>query len=122
MPYYQYCSLIVDDIPIKSIVNPPTAMKGKDESPGYVGHNSMKPSIQFFEFKLTGVVSLRMIGIEPSFYKFPNPLLIGKQYMKEFKIKNFSNGVCTFTIEQKKRNADDFEIDINPVQVLSIFL
>jgi len=48
--------LIVDDIPLKSIVAPPPAMVGKEDSPGFVGHNSMKPSLCFFEFKLTGVV------------------------------------------------------------------
>ena len=31
MPYYQFCSLIVDDIPLKSIVAPPTAMQGKED-------------------------------------------------------------------------------------------
>ncbi len=118
MPYYQYCNLIVDDIPLKSIINPPDAMKGKEDNPGFVGHNSMKPSLCFFEFKLTGVVSLRAIGIEPNFYKFPNPLLIGKRYVKQFKIKNYSRGVCTFVIEQFDTNNEDFKIDIDVVKVI----
>jgi len=71
---------------------------GKDDHPGYVGHNNMKPSLCFFEFKLTGVVNLRSISIEPNYFKFPSPLLIGKDYFKEFKIINSSEGVCSFDI------------------------
>ena len=61
MPYYQYCNLVIDDIPIKSIVNPPKSLLEKPNHPGYVGHNSMKPSLCFFGFKLTGVVNMRSV-------------------------------------------------------------
>ena len=108
--------MIIDDIPLKSIVAPPPAMVGKEDSPGFVGHNSMKPSLCFFEFKLTGVVLQRSLNIEPDFYRFPNPLLIGKTYVKEFKIRNYSEGVCSFKIEHHNTNSKDLTIEMCPLE------
>jgi len=63
MSYYEFINLIIDDVPIESIKNPTESMKQELEmnrvkfnngvelpGPGFVGSNTNRPSINYFEF------------------------------------------------------------------------
>ena len=53
---------------------------------------------------------MRTIEATPNYYNFPSPLLIGKTYYKEFKVKNFSLGACGFKIIEHHSNDENLEV------------
>lgn len=92
--YYEYACLIIDDIPVEAIRNPPESIKTlikEKQGPGYVGSNLARPSITYYEFELVGNVKFCSLDISPPFYVFPEELFISQTYKKVFIFKNLSD-------------------------------
>lgn len=126
-PYYEYACLIIDDIPFPAIKNPSESLKkklleNKGTGAGFEGSNINRPSITYFELELVARVSFCKIEVSPSFYVFPNKLLINKEYSQKFKIKNISDVEVKFFIKsfENEKNNVKYRVDIN--KVIYIFL
>ena len=92
--YYEYACLIIDDVPIEAIKNPPESIKtlrNEKNGPGYTGSNLARPSITYYELELVGNVKFCSLEISPQFYIFPEELYIKKEYKKLFIVRNLSD-------------------------------
>lgn len=94
--------------------NPPSVLKrnirestisseqGEIEGPSYFGTNTARQSINYYMFDLVGVVKKSYVIIDPPYYVFPSPLLINKQYTREFTVRNPTECPITISIEPSK--------------------
>jgi len=92
--YYEYACLIIDDVPVEAIRNPPESIKAlmqEKVGPGYVGSNLARPSITYYEMELVGNVRFCSLEISPQFYVYPDDLHFMKEYKKFFVIRNLSD-------------------------------
>lgn len=126
MPYYEYAYLILDDIPLQSIRNPPDTIKKNLTSnvinpdgfsptvlgPSYLGSNSNRPSITYFEFELIGIVTFAKVEISPPVSVFPSQLSIHKKYPVKFTLKNKANGIVSFQVSLHSKSHEVLETEV----------
>lgn len=96
-PYYEYADLIIEDIPINSMRDPPEGLrnfaatvahgKSKVPEPTYVGSNTQHLSVPLMQFNLRGQGNFCKLAIEPPMIQFEEELFIGKEYQKKIQLK-----------------------------------
>ena len=89
-PYYEFADLIIEDIPIASVRDPPEMLKTfaqanapkntKVPMPTYVGSNTQFLSIPMIMFNLRGQGNSCKVGVEPSFTSFEGDTYINNTY------------------------------------------
>ena len=99
--YYEYLCLIIDDVPVEAIRNPPESIKSllqEKQGPGYVGSNLARPSITYYEVELVGNVKFCSLDINPQFYVYNEDLQFMKEYKKTFIVRNLSDIVVNYSV------------------------
>ncbi|KAL4510071.1 hypothetical protein ABPG72_010264 [Tetrahymena utriculariae] len=143
IPIFEFANLIIDDISIQCIRNPPESIKISNQipqilsfeeqnenqkqgdltkrdlvfiddgivssgnqldigkqivKPGFLGSNTDRSSLTYFEFELIGLSTYSQVSIDPPFYVFPGQLFVNKLYYKEFNLINHSDSEIQFNI------------------------
>lgn len=88
-PYYEYADMIVEDIPIQSVRNPPEGLKqfasvnqskSRIPMPTYVGSNTQFLSIPLIQFNLRGQGNSCQVTLDPPVAFFEGDLFINYTY------------------------------------------
>jgi hypothetical protein len=77
VPLFEYANLVIDEIPIQAIRNPPESIKTTSTA-------ATRPSITYYEFELLSFSALCTVNIEPPFYVFANALSVGTIAKRSF--------------------------------------
>ncbi|EGR30726.1 hypothetical protein IMG5_124930 [Ichthyophthirius multifiliis] len=121
IPQFEFASLIIEDISLSSIKNPPQILKKMllnspnnieqieelVEKPAFFASNSSRQSISFFDFQLIGLGMFIQIEVEPSYHVFVGNLFIGKSYFWKFTLKNNSSCPVSYCIQPFQLQYDD---------------
>ena len=113
--YYEYACLIIDDVPVQAIRNPPESIKSliqEKQGPGFIGSNVARPSITYYEVELVGNVKFCSLEVSPQFYVFPETLYIMKEYKKAFTIKNLSDVGLNYSCRLYMKSDEDIKCAI----------
>ena len=121
-PYFEYADLIIEDIPITSVRDPPEGLKtfaqantvknSKVPMPTYVGSNTQFLSIPMIQFNLRGQGNSCKVEVEPSYCQFEGDTYINHVYTKEVSLCKKSEGLVKYTLRMEGKNKDSFDIDI----------
>jgi len=121
-PYYEYVDFIVENVPIKSMMNPPLALKSFAEQhhlnmtwipiPSYVGANNQYLNLPFFHFSLRGQGNSKELLFDPPFIQIEETLLINTTYEFSTKVVKQSEGDANFSIVLEGKSSESFEICI----------
>ena len=121
-PYFEFADLIIEDIPITSVRNPPDSLKQfaqantqkntKVPMPTYVGSNTQFLSIPMLSFNLRGQGNSCKIEIEPSFCQFQGDTYIDHDYSKSIQLRKKSEGQVKYELRMEAKSSDTFEVDI----------
>ena len=90
-PYFEFCDMIVEDIPIAAIRDPPEGLKSfaaqatsqvkaKVPMPTYVGSNTQFLSIPMVQFNLRGQGNSCQVTVEPPIAFFEGDTFINHEY------------------------------------------
>jgi len=95
-PYFEYADLIIEDIPIASVRDPPDVLKSfaqlntvknsKVPMPTYVGSNTQFLSIPMVQFNLRGQGNSCKVEVEPAYCRFEGDTYINYDYSQEVKL------------------------------------
>lgn len=113
--YYEYACLIIDDVPVEAIRNPPESIQSllkEKQGPGYVGSNLARPSITYYELEMVGNVRFCSLDISPYFYVYAEELYIKKEYKKVFQIKNLSDIDVNYKCKLHSKSIEDLVYSI----------
>ena len=122
-PYYEYADLIVEDIPINSMRDPPDALKAFAESsnaaksrmpiPTYVGSNTQYLSIPLLHFNLRGQGNFCELEIDPPIVFFEEELFINSQQHKSITLKKKSDGNLRFRIRLEGKSSEHLQVALH---------
>lgn len=114
--------MIIEDIPITSVRDPPEGLKSfaqantvknaKVPMPTYVGSNTQFLSIPMIQFNLRGQGNSCKVEVEPSYCNFEGDTYINYEYNQDIKLKKKSEGQVKYTLRIEGKNKDCFDIDI----------
>jgi len=113
--------LIVEDIPIQSIRNPPdglkvfaaaNAPKTRIPMPTYVGSNTQFLSVPIVQFNLRGQGNSCKLEIDPPIVFFEGDCFINHKYTKRIKMKKAYDGQVKYKLRMEGKNSDAFQVDV----------
>jgi len=91
-PYFEFADLIIEDVPISALRNPPEGLKNfaiqntqktaKVPMPTYVGSNTQFLSIPMLQFNLRGQGNSCRVEVEPPLSFFEGDTFINHEYSK----------------------------------------
>lgn len=121
-PYYEFADLIIEDIPITSVRDPPEGLKtfaqanttknAKVPMPTYVGSNTQFLSIPMIQFNLRGQGNSCKVEVEPSYCLFEGDTYINHEYTQDVILKKKSEGQVRYTLRLEGKNRQSFEVDV----------
>lgn len=121
-PYFEYADLIIEDIPITSVRDPPEGLKSfaiannnknfKVPMPTYVGSNTQFLSIPMIQFNLRGQGNSCKVEVEPSYCNFEGDTYINYEYSQDVKLKKRSEGQVRYVLRLEGKNRPSFDVDI----------
>ena len=121
-PYYEFADLIIEDIPITSVRDPPEGLKSfaqantsknaKVPMPTYVGSNTQFLSIPMIQFNLRGQGNSCKVEVEPSYALFEGDTYINHEYSQDVVLKKRSEGQVRYQLRLEGKNRSSFEVDI----------
>ena len=108
VPFYKNVSLVIDDVPIEAIRNPPELIKkqthGRQASSD--DPNKARPSLTYFQFSLITDTIFNKVEISPPVYFFPAAILINKEYTHKFLLKNISQGQIGYKVKAHTKTSE----------------
>lgn len=117
-PYFEFADLIIEDIPITSVRNPPEGLKtfaqqnqpknSKVSMPIYVGSNTQFLSIPMIQFNLRGQGNSCKVEVEPAYCQFEGDKYVNYEYAQDVKLKKLSEGQVKYVLRQEGKNKDTF--------------
>jgi len=121
-PYYEFADLIIEDIPITSVRDPPEGLKSfaqantsknaKVPMPTYVGSNTQFLSIPMIQFNLRGQGNSCKVEVEPSYALFEGDTYINHEYSQDVVLKKRSEGQVRYQLRLEGKNRSSFDVDI----------
>jgi len=102
MPFYKNINLVIDDVPIEAIKNPPELIRKQTlerQSSSSPDISKTRPSLTYFQFSLVSEVEFNKVIITPPIYIFPTPLLIRKEHQHNFSLLNQSDGPVQYKVK-----------------------
>ena len=122
-PYFEYADLIIEDIPITAVRDPPKGLKNfadanttkntKVPMPTYVGSNTQFLSIPMLQFSLRGQGNSCKVQVEPAYARFQGDTFINHKYERQITLKKISEGQVRYTLRLEGKSRENFDIDIN---------
>lgn len=109
-PYFEYADMIVEDIPIAAVRNPPEGLKlfaaantqkSKVPMPTYVGSNTQFLSIPMIMFNLRGQGNSCRVQCEPPVTVFEGDLFINQKYNQQVKICKLTKGLVKYKLRME---------------------
>jgi hypothetical protein len=114
--YFEFADLIIEDIPIQSVRDPPPTLKNllKTGIPGptYLGSNTRFPSIPYLKFNLQGHGDLCKLSLNPSILEYKNDLLLFKNHKNSLQLKNETESALKFKITFEGKTSGHFDINL----------
>ncbi|KAL4472936.1 hypothetical protein ABPG72_007813 [Tetrahymena utriculariae] len=111
VPIFENATFFIDEIPFESIRNVSPYLQQymtskvahpqnlpKDNLPGFLGSNTARPSVAYFDLKLVGLSTWAPVSINKPFQYFPSPLAVHQEYQDIFVLKNESATTINFDI------------------------
>lgn len=123
-PYFEYADLIVEDIPIQAVRNPPEGLKNFAEQaanyqkqsrvpmPTYVGSNTQFLSIPVLQFNLKGQGNSCKVICEPPTTFLDGDRFINTTYTETIKLLKKSEGAVKYKIRLEGKSSSLFDIDL----------
>lgn len=121
-PYFEYADLIIEDIPITAVRDPPAGLKNfaqantvknaKVPMPTYVGSNTQFLSIPMLQFNLRGQGNSCKVEVEPAYCRFQGDTFINNEYSQDIKLCKRSEGQVKYNLRLEGKSRESFEIDV----------
>jgi len=121
-PYFEYIDLIVEDIPIQSVRNPPEGLKNfalqasqpksRIPMPTYVGSNTQFMSIPLLSMNLKGQGNSCQVVLEPDILFFEGDMFINHAYTKSVKLRKDYDGVVYYKLRMEGKSSEGLSVDL----------
>jgi len=113
-PYFEYADLIIEDIPITAVRDPPEALKSfadananknfKVPMPTYVGSNTQFLSVPMIQFNFRGQGNSCKVEVEPSYVYFEGDTYINHEYSQNVLFRKVSEGQVRYMLRLEGKN------------------
>lgn len=125
-PYFEYCDLIVEDLPLPCIRQPPEGLKqfyeaslaaksiaqARHPMPKYVGSNTQFMSIPLYSFTLIGQGNACQVAIDQPLAMLEGELFIGVEYRKRVRLLKQYKGSVRYTISMEDKSSQGLSVDL----------
>lgn len=120
-PYFEYADMIVEDIPIAAVRNPPEGLrqfaaanvvKSKVPMPTYVGSNTQFLSIPMIVFNLRGQGNSCKVKVDPPVSIFEGDLFVDKKYTQQVRIVKLTQGLVKYTLRMEQVNRPTMSVQV----------
>lgn len=122
-PYFEYVDLIVEDIPIQSVRNPPEGLKtfalqannqqpkSRIPMPTYVGSNTQFMSIPLLSLNLKGQGNSCQVFLEPEILFFEGDMFINHKYTKSLKLRKDYEGIVYYKLRMEGKSSENMIVE-----------
>jgi len=109
IPFYKDISLVIDDVPIEAIKNPPESIKQqaleRKSAQNDEGERA-RPSLTYFDFSVISKTLFNKVSLTPAVHFFPAPVLIRNEHQHNFSLKNESEGPVQYKVRLQNKTSD----------------
>ena len=122
MPFYKNISLVIDDVPIEAIRNPPEIIKKQNMENQASGDDAkaVRPSLTYFEFSIISETLFNKVEVSPPAYIFPAAVPINRDHAYKFSLKNLSQGPVGYKVKAHSKTSDFVSCQVRNNQVISL--
>jgi len=119
-PYYEFADLIVEEVPIQAIRDPPEGLKnfaaanvqkGRVPMPTYIGSNTQFLSIPMISFSLKGQGNACNMKVSPPICQFEGDTFINYPYSNKVTLQKISEGNLKYKVRLEGQNDPDLKVD-----------
>lgn len=121
-PYFEYVDLIVEDIPIQSVRNPPESLrafalqasqpKSRIPMPTYVGSNTQFMSIPLLSLNLKGQGNSCQVFLEPEILFFEGDMFINHPYTQKVRLTKDYEGIVYYKLRMEGKSSEALQVDL----------
>ena len=123
MPFYKNISLVIDDVPIEAIRNPPEIIKKQhmEHQASDDDAKKIRPSLTYFEFSIISETLFNKVEVSPPAYIFPAAVPINRDHAYKFSLKNLSQGPVGYKVKAHSKTSDFVSCQVRNNQVIPLF-
>lgn len=121
-PYFEFADLIVEDIPISAVRNPPEHLKqfaiannkssAKVPMPTYVGSNTQFLSIPMIQFNLRGQGNSCQAIVSPPISIFEGDTFINQTYLQSVSLIKQTQGTINYKLSMTSKSKDSLQVTL----------